>query len=310
MRKTETIAVVMLFTLLLLFPKNEANTAVSPDTFAIHNLGHASLYFKYKSLIIHVDPVSSQAKVNYDTMPDADIIFITHAHSDHYDPTTLNKIRADSTVLVCTQAVKNLGTYQGGATLVLKNGDSGVVKGIPVKAVPAYNISNSNHPQGVGNGYVLTFGEKRIYIAGDTELIPAMDSLGKIDIAFLPMNLPYTMSVSMAADAAKKIQPSIVYIYHFSNSDTASLRNLLSGRPMEVRMGASLFYESDKRQAATGILNGGKKTEVPVKKHSGNTGSSRHVISPGGKVSLIDATGRVIQLKRISVQSIFVWTIC
>ena len=96
---------------------------------------------------------------------------------------------------------------------------------------------------------------------------------------------------------SKKNQPSIVYIYHFSNLDTASLRNLLSGQPMAVRMGASLFYESDKGQAATGILNGRKRTEVPVKKHSGNTGSSRHFISSGGKVSLIDATGRVIQLK-------------
>jgi L-ascorbate metabolism protein UlaG (beta-lactamase superfamily) len=190
-------------------------------------------------------------------MPKADVIFITHAHSDHYDVKALNKIRTDSTLLICPQAVKTLGTYPG-SIHVMNNGDSATIKGILVKAVPAYNTSNSNHVKGAGNGYILTFGEKRIYIGGDTELIPAMDSLGTIDIAFLPMNLPYTMSASMAADAAKKIQSSILYIYHFTGSDTSTIRGLLSDQHMAVRMGRSIFYESDKRQSSTGLRQSGE----------------------------------------------------
>ncbi len=219
--------------------------SVGQDTFAIHNLGHGSLYFEYKNLIIHIDPYSSQA--DYNALPDADIIFITHGHSDHYDVAALNKIKTDSTLMICTQAVENLGTYNG-TTLVMNNGDSLVAKGIPVKAVPAHNIVNSSyHPKGTGNGYIFTFGEKRVYVAGDTESIPEMDSLGIIDVAFLPMNLPYTMTVNMAAETARKINPDVLYIYHFGASDTASLRSALSNEDMDIRIGKSLFYESSLR---------------------------------------------------------------
>ena len=181
--------------------------SVVSDTIVIHSVGHASLYFEYKNLIIHVDPYSAQA--DYNTLPDANLIFITHAHSDHYDPNAFNKIKTDSTAMICTQAVKNLGTFSG-TTSVLNNGDSAVFHGIPVKAVPAYNLTSSWHAKGVGNGYVFTFGEKRIYVAGDTENIPEMGNLGKIDIAFLPMNLPYTMTPTAAAAAAKLINPDIL----------------------------------------------------------------------------------------------------
>ena len=230
---------------LLLLVSLNVSGSVGPDTIAIHNLGHGTLYFEYHNLVIHVDPYSSQA--DYNALPDADLIFITHGHSDHYDLTALNKIKTDSSIMICTEAVKNLGTYSG-ATHVMKNGDSLVLKGIPVKAVPAYNLVNTSyHPKGMGNGYIFTFGEKRVYVAGDTENIPEMDSLGTVDIAFLPMNLPYTMTVAMAADAARSVRPDILYIYHFSNSDTASLRTLLSNEDMEVRIGKSDFYESDVR---------------------------------------------------------------
>jgi L-ascorbate metabolism protein UlaG (beta-lactamase superfamily) len=214
------------------------------DTFSIHYLGQSALYFEYKDLVIHVDCYSSYA--NYDTLPDADLIFITHDHSDHFDVTALNKIKTDSTLMMCTQTVKNKGTYSG-TVQVMNNGDSLFVKGVPIKAVPAYNTTSTFHAKGVGNGYVITLGEKRIYIAGDTELIPEMSGLGAIDIAFLPMNLPYTMTVAMAADAAKTIKPAILYIYHYGTSDTASLRNTLRDQNMEVRIGKSVYYESDTR---------------------------------------------------------------
>ncbi len=220
-----------------------------PDSFAIHMFGHASLMFEYNNLIIHVDPYSSQA--NYDQVPDADIILVTHGHGDHYDIGAISKIKSDSTILICTQEVKNKNTYAGNIH-VLANGDSMAVKNVPVKAVPAYNIVNgSYHTKGVGNGYILTLGEKQIYIAGDTENIPEMNDLGKTDIAFLPMNLPYTMTPEMAADAAKMVQPDILYIYHFGNSDTASLRSLLSDQQIEIRIGRSEFYESAIREEVT-----------------------------------------------------------
>jgi L-ascorbate metabolism protein UlaG (beta-lactamase superfamily) len=221
------------------------------DTIAIHNVGHASVYFEYKNLVIHIDPSSAQA--NYSLLPDANLILVTHGHGDHYDLSALNNIKTDSTIMITTQEVKNFGTYAD-SILVMHNGDSMMFMGIPVKAVPAYNIVSSTiyHPKGVGNGYILTLGEKRIYLAGDTENIPEMDSLGKIDIAFIPMNLPYTMTVSMAAAAARRINPDILYIYHFGNSDTASLRNILSDENMEIRIGKSVNYESDIRSQTTG----------------------------------------------------------
>lgn len=225
---------------------NAAFLTTGPDTIAIHSIGHASLMFEYNNLIIHIDPYASQA--DYNQYPDADILLVTHGHGDHYDVSAISKIKTDSTILICTQEVKDKNTYTG-IIYVMANGDSMVIKNIPVKAIPAYNIVNgSYHIKGVGNGYILTLGEKRVYIAGDTEDIPEMSGLGKIDIAFLPMNLPYTMTPEMAAHAAKMVKPDILYIYHFGNSDTARIRNLLSDQQMEIRIGKSIFYESAVRE--------------------------------------------------------------
>jgi L-ascorbate metabolism protein UlaG (beta-lactamase superfamily) len=283
--------------LLFIISLNVSGT-VGQDTIAIHNLGHGSLFFEYKNLVIHVDPYSSQA--DYNALPDADLIFITHGHSDHYDLTALNKIKTDSSIMICTQAVKDLGTYSDTAN-IMKNGDSLVLKGIPVKAVPAYNLVNTSyHPKGVGNGYIFTFGEKRVYVAGDTENIPEMDSLGTIDIAFLPMNLPYTMSVPMAAEAARSVKPDILYIYHFGTSDTASLRALLSNEDMEIRIGKSDFYESDVRTPdIPNSLRSGKSTNMsfypnPVRDYV----SVANPVS-GSRFFLYDSKGQMIMEQQL-----------
>ena len=125
----------------------------------------------------------------------------------------------------------------------MKNGDVQTIEGILIEAVPAYNRVHRRdngqpyHPQGDGNGYVLTFGDKRIYIAGDTENIPEMKALTGIDFAFLPMNLPYTMTPEMAADAARAFRPKVLYPYHYGETDVYRIMELLKDSPnIEVRI--------------------------------------------------------------------------
>ena len=203
----------------------------------ITSIGHGTLMFTFGDKVIHVDPVSRET--DYSKMPKADLILITHEHGDHLDTEAVKIIRKDDTKIVlteiCAQKVK------GG--IVMKNGDVKTVGGLKIEAVPAYNIvherssGNPFHPKGVGNGYVITFGDKRVYVAGDTENTPEMKKLKDIDVAFLPMNVPYTMTPEMVADAAKAFKPKILYPYHFGNTDTSKLVELLEGEEdIEVRI--------------------------------------------------------------------------
>jgi L-ascorbate metabolism protein UlaG (beta-lactamase superfamily) len=124
----------------------------------------------------------------------------------------------------------------------MKNGDVLTVQGIKIEAVPAYNIVQKRpdgqpfHPKGSGNGYILNFDKTRVYVAGDTESIPEMKQLQKIDIALLPMNLPYTMTPEMVADAAKAFQPKILYPYHYGQTDPNKLIDLLKDSKTQVRV--------------------------------------------------------------------------
>ena len=152
---------------------------------------------------------------------------------------TIRKISKNGTKVVMTPLCA--AKLAGG--IVLKNGESATVDGIRIEAVPAYNLVHMRspgmpyHPKGVGNGYVLTFGDKRVYIAGDTENIPEMKALGRIDVAFLPMNLPYTMTPEMVADAARMVKPKILYPYHTTDTDTSKLQPLLKDeKGIEVRI--------------------------------------------------------------------------
>jgi len=199
-------------------------------------IGHGSLLFKYADKIFYVDPYSELS--DYSKLPKADVVFVTHDHPDHLDLKALNNIRGKNTmVIISTKCLKQIP--EG---IVLKIVENRTTFGVNAEAVPAYNIvhrrngGNVFHPKGEGNGYVLTFGDKRIYVAGDTENIPEMKSLKNIDIAFLPMNLPYTMTPQMTADAANSFNPKILYPYHYGNSDTSVLQDLLKGRNVEVRI--------------------------------------------------------------------------
>ena len=187
--------------------------------------------FAFDGKIIHVDPVGQFA--DYAALPKADLILITHEHGDHLDPKAVAAITKTGTEIVASESCKAALP----AAAVMKNGETKTVQGIKIEAVPAYNLTAAFHPKGRGNGYVLTFGDKRVYVAGDTENIPEMAALKDIDVAFLPMNLPYTMSVEMAAAAARVIRPKILYPYHFGDSDTARLVALLKGETgIEVRI--------------------------------------------------------------------------
>jgi len=197
-------------------------------------IGHGTLMFEFKGKIIHVDPWSDLA--DYTKLPKADIILITHHHPDHLDTNAIAVLSKDGTQIILTNAAFDMmkkGT-------VMKNGDKKIIDGIEIEAVPAYNTTEGRdkfHPKGRDNGYILTIGKQRIYIAGDTENIPETASLKNIYIAFLPMNQPYTMLPEQVADAANKIKPKILYPYHFGYSDTSKLKKLLAkNRNIEVRI--------------------------------------------------------------------------
>jgi L-ascorbate metabolism protein UlaG (beta-lactamase superfamily) len=215
-----------------------ADTFPSPEgTLTLTFLGHGTLRFSVGAAEVYVDPVSRYG--NFAAMPKADLVLVTHQHGDHLDAAAIEALRKPGTVVVATKACTE---KLPGAT-VLANGESGTWAGVRVEAVPAYNLEHKRpdgtpfHPRGDGNGYVLTLGGKRIYVAGDTENIPEMALLKDIDIAFLPMNLPYTMTPEMAAAAARAFRPKILYPYHFGDTDPQKLVDLLKDLPaVEVRV--------------------------------------------------------------------------
>ena len=200
-------------------------------------LGHGSLMLDFNQLNISIDPFSRVA--DYSQLPKADLILITHEHQDHLDLSALADVRTENTDLVLTEICAKQIT--GGT--IMQNGDVRSVRGIQIEAVPAYNLVHKRengqpfHPKGIGNGYIMTFGDMRVYIAADTENTPEMKALTDIDVAFLPMNLPYTMTPEMVADAAKAFQPRLLYPYHFGNTDTSKLLELLHDeKGIEVRI--------------------------------------------------------------------------
>lgn len=211
--------------------------ATSGGPLVITCIGHGTLMFSWGGLVVHVDPVSAQAR--YQDMPKADVILITHAHSDHLDLPAVALLRKPDTEIVLTQ----LCAKQVSGGRVARNGDRLAVRGLPIEAVPAYNIRHKRsdgrlfHPPGEGNGYVVTFGDRRVYVAGDTEDTPEMRALRSVDVAFLPMNLPYTMTPAMVAEAARAFRPAVLYPYHTGDTDLSALGALLADVPaVELRL--------------------------------------------------------------------------
>jgi L-ascorbate metabolism protein UlaG (beta-lactamase superfamily) len=202
----------------------------------MHFIGHGSLMFKVNGFVIHIDPVRSSG--NYDFLPKADIILVTHEHSDHLDAGLIDTLKKPETLLFCNES----STAKVPWAIAMNEGDRQEINNIVIEAIPAYNIVNERspgkpfHPEGVGIGYILTIGGKRFYIAGDTENIPEMKALKNIEVAFLPMNLPYTMTPEMVADAVKAFKPKILYPYHFGNTNTDEIIKLLKDTEIVVRI--------------------------------------------------------------------------
>ncbi len=197
---------------------------------------HGSLMIQFQGKVIHIDPIS---RADYSDLPKADIILITHHHRDHLEIELIKKLKKSNTIIVATEGCgQELNDY-----IVMNNGDKRKIDGILVEAVPAYNLIRERspgikfHPKGEGNGYILTFGDLRVYIAGDTECIPEMKGFKEIDIAFIPINLPYTMPPEEAAGCIKQFRPRIVYPYHQGSSDPQILFELLKNEEdIDVRI--------------------------------------------------------------------------
>jgi len=209
--------------------------ATARGELVIHPMSHASLVLGWQNRAVFVDPVEGSAP--YHSMPRPVFILVTDIHSDHMDAATLAALGAVE--IVAPRAVRDaLPAELQPRVIVLDNGQTATIAGIGIEAVPAYNVTPERlqyHPPGRGNGYVLTFGDTRVYVAGDTEVTPEMRALENIDVAFVPMNLPYTMTVEQAAEGVNAFRPRIVYPYHHRGGDVDAFARLV-GPHTEVRL--------------------------------------------------------------------------
>jgi L-ascorbate metabolism protein UlaG (beta-lactamase superfamily) len=206
----------------------------SAGTLTMTPIQHAGLMLQAGGQVVQIDP----AQGGYDGFPAADLILITDIHGDHLSAPTIAKLRKTSTVIMAPEAVAKSVT---GVT-VIRNGETKTAGAWTIEAIPMYNLTRGPsagqlyHDKGRGNGYVITYGGLRMYVAGDTENIPEMRALKNIDVAFIPMNLPYTMTPEEAASAVKAFKPKIVYPYHYQGSDLKAFETALNGSGIEVRL--------------------------------------------------------------------------
>jgi L-ascorbate metabolism protein UlaG (beta-lactamase superfamily) len=208
--------------------------ATSAGPVVIEPIQHASFMLRAGGKVLYIDP----AQGAYDGLPKADYIFITDTHGDHLVPAIIEKLRKPETVVVTPQAA----AAQVPGAIVMANGETRSFGAFKAEALPMYNIAHKApdgslfHPKGRGNGYVIAYGGKRFYIAGDTEGTPEMNALRNIDVAFIPMNLPYTMTPAEAAEAVRASHPAVVYPYHYRGQDPKIFAKALQGSGTDVRL--------------------------------------------------------------------------
>lgn len=213
-------------------------TTKTGKTVKFHALVHSSIRIEYDGKEIMVDPVTKlgDKTVDYTIMPKADYIFVTHEHHDHLDTIAIEQLTSDNTQLVTNQRCAEMLGYGK----VMANGDMlQLADDIVIEAVPAYNTTEGHlqfHPKGRDNGFVLTLDGMRVYIAGDTEDIPEMADIKDIDIAFLPCNQPYTMTVEQLVNAARMVRPKVLFPYHYGQTDVSGITAQLEADGIEVRI--------------------------------------------------------------------------
>ena len=205
----------------------------------IQPVTHATLVLSYHNKNMYIDP--SGGAEAFKGLAAPDMIVITDIHGDHFDPKTVEAINTSKAVLVVPRAVANMLPAAMDKVVILNNGDKTKLEGISIEAIPMYNLPeapDARHTKGRGNGYILTIGDKNIYISGDTEDIPEMRALKKIDIAFVCMNLPYTMDVNQAAQGVLAFKPKVVYPYHYRGQDINTFKTLVNTgtKNIEVRL--------------------------------------------------------------------------
>lgn len=250
MKKTTKLSLV-LFSLLLLSscgPKGSVEDVAADlkmselEKISIMPISHASTALKWEDKIIYSDPVGGA--VLYQQVPVPDVVFVTDIHQDHFDAETLTSILKDQTTLIVPQAVYDeLPEGINSEVVILKNGESVIRHGFKFVAVPMYNLpesADSFHTKGRGNGYIIEKNKARVYFAGDTSGTPEMKALKDIDAAFIPMNLPFTMTVEQAAEAVLVFKPKIVYPYHYRGneglSDVAKFKEIVEGADKGVEV--------------------------------------------------------------------------
>lgn len=218
-------------------PTTDTFVTKSGKQVVITPIKHASMRIAYNGIEIEVDPVIAlPPATDYTSMPKADLILVTHEHGDHCDKTAVAQLKKQSTTVVANpNSAKILG--EG---MVMVNGDKKkLMADIKIEAVPAYNNSKDKmqfHPKGRDNGYILTIDGLRIYIAGDTEDIPEMKKIKNIDVAYLPCNLPYTMTPEQVAKAARVIKPKVLFPYHYGKTQIERVPELLKDTDIDVRI--------------------------------------------------------------------------
>ncbi len=226
--------------------QNDDTYSTNQGELTVHPINHGSLAFTFDDKTIFVDPFGGAGL--YSEFGAPDIIFITDIHGDHLNAETLAALDTGNTTFVVPQAVADQMEVTGAETIIVGNGESVEVMGIPVSAIPMYNLPEddpeSRHPKGRGNGYIIDFEGETVYISGDTEDIPEMRELEGIDIAFVCMNLPYTMDINQAADAVIEFQPAVVYPYHHRGQDIREFKNLVDAADMDIEVKLRDWYSN------------------------------------------------------------------
>ena len=241
MRLTVLFALTLTLAFAAATPSKQADVVeTSKGPLKITPLYHGSVMLEFGGKVIHIDP---WGQADYTGIPQADMILITHSHADHMDPAILKTLRKEATILVAPPAVTDTLNGTVGDTDAISNGEMKTFLGIEIEAVPMYNLVLGSgpgkpfHHKGIGNGYILSFGDTRVYFSGDTECVPEMKALKNISVAFLAMNPPRTMPTAEAAACVQAFRPKVVYPYHYRGQNTEEFAKALKNTPgVEVRL--------------------------------------------------------------------------